>query len=331
VRRAAAEVLLPRSWLPGYADIIVRALEPLAILLLVTLIPLAIGYYTKSVTAAIFERSAAVGLAHTTFGLSLVYAFSRSYYLLVTTPARTTRDVGRAALERAEAEAAAKEGSGKDSLPFGWRRCDRCADAQGRLPKPPLAHHCRVCRACVLRADHHCPWFGGCLGYGNHRHFLLFLFYLSVGCLYACVTTYAVHSSEAVHDAWSYRWDVVVALLGGGLSLALAALLAWHIACLSYGLGTLEMMDRVLGWHGAEEEEEEEEGAEGEERECPRVLPPHVTVASLRDYPYNLGFERNVRVAFDLDDGAPGWWWRLLRVHAAPRRGDGLAFERRDE
>ena len=33
------------------------------------------------------------------------------------------------------------------------RWCDRC-----RCPKPDLTHHCSVCKRCVLRMDHHCPW-----------------------------------------------------------------------------------------------------------------------------------------------------------------------------
>jgi palmitoyltransferase len=34
-----------------------------------------------------------------------------------------------------------------------WRWCSRC-----QAPKPPRAHHCSVCRRCVLKMDHHCPW-----------------------------------------------------------------------------------------------------------------------------------------------------------------------------
>lgn len=41
---------------------------------------------------------------------------------------------------------------------LGWqggeaRFCSKC----GRH-KPPRAHHCRLCKRCVLRMDHHCPW-----------------------------------------------------------------------------------------------------------------------------------------------------------------------------
>jgi hypothetical protein len=253
---------------------------------------------------------------------------------LLTTPPGTTKDIGAAKLEALRKKTAAAEGGAAPC----WRFCDRCA-----LPKPPLSHHCSVCNACVLRADHHCPWFANCLGFGNYRHFVLFLVYLSAGAGYACATTYFLFSSEAVQDPWGFRWLIVLALAAGGLGLALAALLGWHFVCLWKGMGTLEMMDRVLGWHEQEEEESEEseddEGeeadgkagvgsGEGDRRRRPKrpPPPPHVALKSLRDYPWNLGLEENVRLAFDLQDGKRGWWVRWLRVHGAPRRGDGVVF-----
>nr|XP_009927580.1 PREDICTED: palmitoyltransferase ZDHHC15-like [Haliaeetus albicilla] len=36
----------------------------------------------------------------------------------------------------------------------GIRFCDRC-----QLIKPDRCHHCTVCAICVLKMDHHCPWY----------------------------------------------------------------------------------------------------------------------------------------------------------------------------
>lgn len=41
--------------------------------------------------------------------------------------------------------------------------CKKCARV-----KPRRAHHCRICRTCVLEMDHHCPWINNCVGYYNY-------------------------------------------------------------------------------------------------------------------------------------------------------------------
>ncbi|KDE07225.1 hypothetical protein MVLG_02448 [Microbotryum lychnidis-dioicae p1A1 Lamole] len=65
------------------------------------------------------------------------------------------------------------------------RWCRKC-----RLPKPDRAHHCSSCRACVLKMDHHCPWLGGgCVGWANHKFFLLFLLYSSALGIWVSATT----------------------------------------------------------------------------------------------------------------------------------------------
>ena len=58
--------------------------------------------------------------------------------------------------------------------------CGRC-DAY----KPPRSHHCRICARCIVRMDHHCPWMNNCVGAINQKHFVLFLIYTWMQCVYA--------------------------------------------------------------------------------------------------------------------------------------------------
>jgi len=48
--------------------------------------------------------------------------------------------------------------------------CEHCC-----LPRPSRAHHCQVCKKCVLLMDHHCLFIDNCIGYRNYKAFYLFL------------------------------------------------------------------------------------------------------------------------------------------------------------
>lgn len=68
----------------------------------------------------------------------------------------------------------------------GVRRwCHRC-----ECPKPELTHHCKVCRKCVLKMDHHCPWVNNCVGHRNYRYFFNFLAWLWLACLLTVALTW---------------------------------------------------------------------------------------------------------------------------------------------
>nr|KAG5690892.1 hypothetical protein BaRGS_028924 [Batillaria attramentaria] len=68
----------------------------------------------------------------------------------------------------------------RKSVPYwSWVKCVICQ----RL-RPPRCHHCVLCKCCILKRDHHCYLTGACIGLNNQRHFIVFLVYAVVGCVF---------------------------------------------------------------------------------------------------------------------------------------------------
>jgi hypothetical protein len=60
-----------------------------------------------------------------------------------------------------------------------FKRCDKCY-----VVRTPRVHHCKICKCCIMKMDHHCPWINNCIGQFNQKFFILFCFYCFLGCLH---------------------------------------------------------------------------------------------------------------------------------------------------
>jgi len=69
--------------------------------------------------------------------------------------------------------------SGRRLVRAGQRTfCNKCHHL-----RPERAHHCKFKGTCVLRMDHFCWLTGNCIGWRNHKHFVLTLTYGVLTCL----------------------------------------------------------------------------------------------------------------------------------------------------
>ncbi|KAE8725089.1 putative protein S-acyltransferase 16 [Hibiscus syriacus] len=125
------------------------------------------------------------------------------------------------------------------------RYCQKCSHF-----KPPRAHHCRVCKTCVLRMDHHCIWINNCVGHSNYKVFFVFVVYTVIACIYSLVLLVGSLTNDSQRDeeqsADSLRIVYVISgLLLVPLSMALSVLLGWHIYLILQNKTTIEYHEGV--------------------------------------------------------------------------------------
>ncbi|KAL4031960.1 hypothetical protein IC575_010256 [Cucumis melo] len=125
------------------------------------------------------------------------------------------------------------------------RYCQKCSQY-----KPPRAHHCRVCKRCILRMDHHCIWINNCVGHENYKVFFVFVVYAVVACIYSLILLLGSLTIEPPKDEQQvggpFRTVYIVAgLLLFPLSMALSVLLGWHIYLILHNKTTIEYHEGV--------------------------------------------------------------------------------------
>lgn len=107
--------------------------------------------------------------------------------------------------------------------------CKQC-----RHERPERAHHCSSCGVCILRMDHHCPWIASCIGWRNHKYFLLLTWWTFLACLAFLLTLFNSASLQKVSvSITSVSVGAIVAVMG----VVIFGLLSGFIFCISLHAG----------------------------------------------------------------------------------------------
>lgn len=125
------------------------------------------------------------------------------------------------------------------------RYCQKCGHY-----KPPRAHHCRVCKRCVLKMDHHCIWINNCVGHENYKIFLVFVLYAVTASFYSMILIIGsvMHSAPKDEQSGSDSSKTSIIICGVilcPLTLALTFLLGWHIYLILQNKTTIEYHEGV--------------------------------------------------------------------------------------
>ena len=80
--------------------------------------------------------------------------------------------------------------------------------------KTQTSFHCTICNKCVELYDHHCPFINNCLGYRNHKFFLIWITLYSLFLL-DLMLEMARHIYEFIENDWytNISWIFTITLL----------------------------------------------------------------------------------------------------------------------
>lgn len=198
---------------------------------------------------------------------------------------------------------------GPGYLPKHWRPDDPSAEeflqycniCEGF--KAPRSHHCRKCKHCVLKMDHHCPWINNCVGFQNHTHFTLFLFFAVCGCLQATLVL-----SCSLYRAINWMWYLYYGTGKEPLVYLSMSALAFCVFCLGLSIGVVLAVGMLLFFQ-IRAILRNQTGIEDwivEKAKHRRLGTDSVFV-----YPYNLGWKKN--------------FFQVINITCSPV-GDGLEW-----
>ncbi|KAI9317739.1 DHHC palmitoyltransferase-domain-containing protein [Dichotomocladium elegans] len=122
------------------------------------------------------------------------------------------------------------------------RFCKKC-----QVEKFDRTHHCRICKSCTLKMDHHCPWVNNCVGFSNYKFFYLFILYATLLCVYIfCATlppTIAVVNGPLSIFGLDLNWPFLL-FVSGIFGLFLIPFTLFHTRQLLKNRTTIEFYEK---------------------------------------------------------------------------------------
>lgn len=184
-------------------------------------------------------------------------------------------------------------------------RCKRCFKQ-----KPERAHHCKVCKSCILKFDHHCPWINQCVGLRNERHFVLFMAWFVISCSFFVFLGYEylwpaiAYQSDDWHSKLPPTGYVLIYVMALALGFAVSIMLFWHLYLVSSAESTVENYDFARY------------------REVAKTRGTEFVNS------YDLGRMKNLTLFFNLGPSGYPLYTLLLPLRCAPC-SDGVSWTRR--
>lgn len=169
--------------------------------------------------------------------------------------------------------------------------------------KPDRCHHCRVCRMCILKMDHHCPWIYNCVGFHNYKHFFLLLFYC-VCILHLIVWTMLESVRRCIELEDTPFQTMFFTFFGETLAFFFCVLITtffgFHVYLVCRAMTTIEFCEKSLSQDGT---------------------PPNKSIINCDPSVYDSGIFANLQTV--LGDNVLLW-----AFPCSTGRGDGLTYTR---